>query len=83
MKITGIALQREIQEPARVEGEEFDAALERIRLIDTETLVKLLGCCRNTAVKIGENANARVRIGRAVRWSVFRIEEYLKTQYGG
>lgn len=48
-------------------------------LIDTEKLQELLSVSKKTAVKIGEAADARIQIGRAVRWKVSKIEEYLNT----
>jgi len=51
--------------------------LESIRLIDTKTLRKALGCCHNTAVKIGTAAGARIQIGSMVRWRVSDINRYL------
>jgi len=48
-------------------------------LIDTKKLQEVLSVSHDTAVKIGEAAGARVQIGRAVRWKVSKIEEYLNT----
>lgn len=57
--------------------DEYTAAVESIQLVDTKTLQKMLGCCYNTAVRIGKEAGARIQIGSAVRWRVSRISSYL------
>lgn len=46
-------------------------------LVDTKTLEKMLAVSPKTAKKIGEAAGARVQIGRAVRWKLSLINEYL------
>lgn len=47
-------------------------------LINTKELEEMLSVSRKTAIKIGNQANARVQIGRSVRWIVSNIEAYLK-----
>ena len=46
-------------------------------LITNKELQQMLSCSYRTAVKIGEEAGARLQIGKAVRWKVKNIEEYL------
>ncbi len=55
------------------EGQE----LPSVRLVDTETLKKLLSLGRKSAVDIGLAANAKVIKGRRVVWNLRRIDEYL------
>ena len=55
----------------------------QIQLISTETLQKLLSCCYRTAVEVGSRAGARIQIGKAVRWKVSRINDYLESICGG
>lgn len=43
----------------------------------TETLSEILDCGRNTAVKIGDKAGARICIGRRVLWNVDKVQRYL------
>ena len=50
---------------------------DKIKLIDTKKLQEMLCCSYNTAVKIGMKAGARIRYGRAIRWRVQSISEYL------
>ena len=45
--------------------------------VNAETLAKILDCGRPTAMKIGEAAGARIRIGKRVLYKVDRIERYL------
>ena len=47
-------------------------------LVNTKELQTMLSCGRHTAEKIGLQADARVQIGRAVRWKVKKIERYLE-----
>lgn len=45
--------------------------------VSTSGLSDLLGCGRDTAVKIGTEAHARIKIGRRVLWNVAKIQNYL------
>lgn len=45
--------------------------------VDTLELQTLLGCGRSSAVKIGAAAEAQLRIGKRVLWSVARVQKYL------
>lgn len=45
--------------------------------IDTKELQEMLSCGRVTAVQIGNNANAKIQIGRRVLWNVRKINDYL------
>lgn len=47
-------------------------------LVNTKELQEMLSCGRHTAEWIGNDAGARVQIGRAVRWKVKTIEQYLE-----
>ena len=47
-------------------------------LVTTKELQGLLSCGYHTAQAIGNDADARVQIGRAVRWKVKKIERYLE-----
>lgn len=44
---------------------------------DTPELCQMLNCGRETAVKIGMNAGARIKVGRRVLWNVDKIQKYL------
>ena len=46
-------------------------------LITTEELMDLLTLSRRPAEKVGEKAKAKRKIGRAVRWNVQRVQEYV------
>lgn len=37
-----------------------------------------MSCGRDTAVQIGESAEARVQIGRRVLWSVDKVKEHIR-----
>lgn len=47
--------------------------------VDIEGLSAMLSCGHATAKKIGDQAKARIVIGRRVLYSVSRIEKYLET----
>ena len=51
--------------------------MEKI-LISTLELQKMIGCGRANAVKFGDEAGARVRIGKLLRWNVAKIQKYLE-----
>lgn len=87
MELKETVLQRSEMEPAVVKGEQrMDNDMDRvedIQLISTKTLQKMLGCCYNTAVKIGMDAGARIKIGSMVRWRVSRISQHLDSLQEG
>ena len=47
--------------------------------VDVEKLAGMLSCGRATARKIGEQAGARITIGRRVLYSVDAVKKYLET----
>ena len=47
--------------------------------VDVEKLAGMLSCGRATARKIGEQAGARITIGRRVLYSVDAVKKYLAT----
>lgn len=47
--------------------------------VDIEKLSALLSCGQATAKKIGEDACARIIIGRRVLYSVSKVQKYLET----
>ena len=56
-----------------------DAVLIQPKIaVTTEELQYLLSCGRDSAVQIGESAEARIQIGRRVLWNVEKIKEYAK-----
>jgi hypothetical protein len=50
--------------------------------VDAPTLASMLNCGRATATKIGNEAGARVQIGRRVLYRVSKVEQYLDTIQG-
>lgn len=50
---------------------------EHFLTVDAEMLASMLNCGRQTAAKIGTDANARIQVGRRVLYSVPAIEKYL------
>lgn len=54
-----------------------DISFEDRKAVDTDGLRDLLSCGRETAVKIGTDAQARVQIGKRVLWNVDKIQKYL------
>lgn len=45
--------------------------------VDVEQLAAMLGCGKATARKIGEQAEARIAIGRRVLYSVDKVSRYV------
>lgn len=45
--------------------------------VTTKGLMELLECGRDTAVKIGVEAQARIQIGKRVLWNVEKVQSYL------
>jgi len=45
--------------------------------VDIEGLSAMLSCGNATAKKIGEDARARITVGRRVLYSVHKVKEYL------
>ena len=45
--------------------------------VDTKELQEMLSCGRATAVQIGNDACARIQIGRRVLWNVRKVNSYL------
>lgn len=45
--------------------------------VDTKELQEMLSCGRVTALQIGNNAGARIQIGKRVLWNVRKINDYL------
>ena len=43
----------------------------------TPVLAEYMGCGRYTAVKIGEAAGAKIRLGKRVLWNVRKVQQYL------
>lgn len=48
-------------------------------LVDTEGLKAMLSCGRHSAVKLGEQASAKVKIGGRVLWSVKAVNDYIES----
>ena len=46
-------------------------------LVNTKELQIMLSCGRFSAVKIGDDAGARIEVGKRVLWNRKRIEKYL------
>lgn len=56
-----------------------DAVLLQPKIaVTTEELQYLLSCGRDSAIQLGESAEARIQIGRRVLWNVEKIKEYAK-----
>lgn len=52
-------------------------SIENQILLDTNELRELLSCGKYTAVKIGEAAQAKVKIGKRVLWNKALIQSYV------
>ena len=45
--------------------------------VTTDRLMEYLDCGRLTAVKIGEAAGGRIKIGKRVLWNLRKIQDYV------
>ena len=45
--------------------------------VDTRALQAMLCCGRDTAVRIGTEADSRFQVGRRVLWNVEKVQRYL------
>lgn len=50
--------------------------------VDIEHLAAMLGCGRATARQIGEDAGAKIVIGKRVLFSVSKVEKYIESITG-
>lgn len=56
----------------------FPEEMKRERIaVDTKELQAMLGCGRKTAVDIGEQAGAKIQIGRRVLWNPEVVKAYI------
>lgn len=55
---------------------------ENVLTVDANGLAGMLKCGRATATKIGNEAGARIQIGRRVLYKVSKVEEYLNALAG-
>ena len=52
------------------------------RLMDTEELRAYTNLGRNSAMKLGEEIGAKVKIGKRVLWDKIKIDQYLNDLTG-
>ena len=58
-------------------GQTTQRQAARLLAVDIDGLAAMLSCGQATARKIGEDAGARILIGRRVLYSVDRVQGYL------
>lgn len=51
---------------------------EQMLAVDIEKLAAMLSCGQTTAKKIGEEAEAKIVVGRRVLYSVSKVQKYLE-----
>ena len=62
----------------KIQESQFPEATKRERIaVNTKELQAMLGCGRKTAVDIGEQAGAKIQIGRRVLWNPIVVKEYI------
>lgn len=59
-----------------------DLEVGNARLMDTEELRSYTSLGRNSAMKLGEEIGAKVKIGRRVLWDRRKIDEYFNSLMG-
>ena len=47
--------------------------------INTDELQAMLSCGRDSAIQIGEAAEARIQIGKRIFWNVEKIKSYINS----
>lgn len=52
-------------------------ATENTILVDTVALAQILSCGRDTAIKIGTAAGARIKVGKRVLWHLATVQDYV------
>lgn len=55
-----------------------DRETDKLLSVDVEKLAAMLSCGQATAKKIGEEAGARIVIGRRVLYSVSKVQKYIE-----
>lgn len=55
---------------------------ENVLTTDGNGLAGMLGCGLTTAIKIGNEAGARIQMGRRVLYKVSKVEDYLNARAG-
>lgn len=48
-------------------------------LVNTKDLMQMLSCGKPSAIKIGEDAHAKVCIGRKILWNVEYVKKYINS----
>lgn len=48
-------------------------------LVNTKDLMQMLSCGKPAAIRIGEEAHAKVRIGRKILWNVECVRKYINS----
>lgn len=46
-------------------------------VVNTDELQKMFACGRSSAIKIGTEAQAKIKIGRRVFWNLDKIKNYI------
>lgn len=54
-----------------------EAVAPDVLLVDTRTLQRITGCGRISATKLGNDAGARVRVGKRLLWNVEKIKKHI------
>lgn len=50
--------------------------------VSADTLAGLLDCGKNTAMRVGKEAGARIQFGGCVRYDVSKVKDYLGSLTG-
>ena len=50
------------------------------KYISTKRLQEIFSLSRQAAERLGNKAEAKIKIGRSVRWNLPKIEEYLRRE---
>lgn len=58
---------------------ENNSAAVEARMLNTKELQSYIGLGRNNAMKLGEEAGAKVKLGKRVLWDKRKIDKYVDT----
>ncbi len=54
-----------------------EADISKRITVNTEELKMMCGCGKDTAIRIGCEAGAKIKIGRRVLWNVAKVQKYM------
>lgn len=75
-RISIVAMMKQIERRCKL-LKKLERRTDNVLFVNADTLAGMLDCGRATADKVGKAAGARVQIGKSVRYSVAKVQQYL------